>query len=625
MTTIGVLLVYNSSSERVEPDSGLTESSCSRLRILATSDLHMNLLGYDYYADRADDRIGLIRIAQLIRAARAEADAAGMATLLLDNGDALHGTPLDTAARDQDPHPLMLCFAALGYDAIGLGNHDFDFGIDRLAVMLQAAPCPVLCSNMHPVAGQPELPFQASALLTRSVTGDDGRSRQLRIGLLSLLPPQTLDWNSHLLGGRVRIDDMVDSARHQADALRAAKADLVIALAHTGLGPPTYRPNLENALSPLADLPELDAIIAGHTHLVLPNAAEADLPTPTVMPGSAGSHLGQIDLTLRHDGTWHLTEARPALHAVSSLPARAADARLTRLLTPLHQKTRSRLQQVVGHTDQPLHSYFSFFAPDRSLACVAAAQAAALRPILARTPLKNLPLLSAAAPTRFGGRAGPGHYTDIPAGPVLQRHLTDLHAFPNLLRCVCLTGAQVLDWLEMSAGLFHQIPRASQDHALIDPNRAGHNFDVIHGLTYAIDLSAPARFNADGTLTNPCNRRIRSACYNGTPLSPNTVFAVATNSYRANGGGNFTTLKHAEHIHIPDLSVADILRSYLSGSPQDPAQSSAPPWTFCPLPNTRVTVQTGPGAQRYLPKLAERLLKPAQLDDDGFLALTLAL
>lgn len=123
-----------------------------RLRVLATTDLHSHLLGHDYYADRADPAVGLSRVASLIAEERAAAAAQGDACILVDNGDGFQGAPLgDILPGHAHPHPLAVAFSELAYDAVGLGNHDFDIGLDRLAQVLADVPCPVLCANLRAI------------------------------------------------------------------------------------------------------------------------------------------------------------------------------------------------------------------------------------------------------------------------------------------------------------------------------------------------------------------------------------------------------------------------------------------------------------------------------------------
>lgn len=636
------------------------------LRILATTDLHSNLLSHDYYADRPDPGVGLSRVATLIGRARQEAAAAGGATVLLDNGDALQGAPIcegfvnlhreflqsdskqssgkqsNTCQPTSCPphsrgdgtqiHPLMTAFSVLKYDAIGLGNHDFNFGLSALEHVLQSAPCPVVCSNMHPVVPERNLPFLQHAILERRLSNLP-EAPVLRIGILSVLPPQTMVWDAHLLQGRVQVQDMVQAAAAQVAALRAAGCDLIVALAHTGLGGEEVVPEMENALCPIVATAGIDAVIGGHTHLILPNP-DHPFGKPVVMPGAHGSHLGQIDLHLRHgaDG-WKVDTWQASAKPISRrdawgrlTPVVSEDAQVVQALTAAHEDTQARMKEPVGHSCTPLHSYFTFFGEDRGLALVAAAQMAALRPMLTGTNAGSLPLLSAVSPGKFGGRSGPENYTDIAAGDLCMRNVADLQIFPNELWLVIVSGAELLDWLEMSAGLFNQISPASQGRELVNQDRAGHNFDVLFGLEYEIDLAEPARFSSSGLLINPQARRVKWARYKGHDVIKDQHFAVATSSYRVSGGGNFKMVQNAERLQLPSLKIRDAIRDYVAERlPKDPLSEAAYPWHLTALDGAGVCVFIGPAARSYLDELPEGLAEDLGVTASGFLKLGLKL
>ena len=635
----------NCKPDKAETSDTIRNRLRTNLRILTTTDLHMHLTSHDYYADRADPAVGLTRTASLIHAARAEAEKADITTLLLDNGDSMQGTPMGEVASEKQnqPHPLMQAFAHLRYDAIGLGNHDFNFGLEVLDTILAQAPCPVVCSNLRRVAEVDQT--QPFTVLERTVL-IDGSEFPIRIGVVSYLPSQILIWDAHLLEGRVEVDDILSSALQHQKLFRDKKCDLIIALAHTGLGPIKARPGMENAAIPLANIDGIDVVIAGHTHLHLPGPDHQGLEhvdsetatvhgKPAIMAGSAGTHLGVIDLELCRsaNGCWQVANHHNTLRPIArndrngkTVSLAAEDTNLTTLLASHHDATRTHMRQHVGHNNQPRHSYFSFFAQDQAMTLVAAAQAAALRPMLENTEIANLPLLSAVAPSKFGGRAGPSYYTDVPPGPLSLRHLADLYTFPNMLHAVIITGSQVLDWLEASASLFHQITPGSEGQLLVDPAIAGYNFDVLHGLEYRIDLSVPARFRADGSLRDANAHRIVSAKYQNQSLRVNQKFVLALNNYRANGGGDVAALSRAHSVLIPRLSIRDALRDYVSGSKQNDPISSAPaPWKFSENPGTFVTALTGPGALAHLSELEGRDVVETGLNADGFLTLRVAL
>ncbi|APG45929.1 5'-nucleotidase C-terminal domain-containing protein [Phaeobacter porticola] len=610
-----------------------TDSKVRSLRILATTDLHANLLSHDYYSDQPDPALGLSRVATLIVQARKEAAAAGAATLLIDNGDSLYGTPIAERPMqlgDTQPAPVPRAFSMMGYDAIGLGNHDFDFGLDQLQQTLMQISCPVLCSNMRSIDPQVSLPFCKTTVLTRELP-DSGDAPPLRIGLLSVLPVQTLKWAAHLLKGKVAIEDMVQTAVQQTATLRAEGCDIVIALAHTGIGPQKAAYGIENALHPLADLGVFDALIGGHTHLTLPDSRHP-VSAPVVMPGAYGSHLGVIDLRVaRSDTGWSVTGATSTLRPIArrrniggsygGLNSLAEEhPAIVEALAADHAETRVRMAQPVGSTSRPLHSYFTFLGHDQALALVATSQAAAVRPALQNTVAGNLPLLSAAAPGKFGARSGPSNYTDVPMGQMHMRHIVDIQPFPNELRAVVLNGAQLREWLEMSAGLFNQIAPGTSGGHLLDEDRAGHNFDVIFGLQYDIDISTPARFGSDGELAHPDSHRVRNLRWKGGPVRDSQHFAMAVNSYRIGGGGNFTMAQAATRLPIPPMRVRDTICDYISGRlPRDPLEQSPSPWQLFNHPFTEAEIFTGPGARAYLSELDPARYSLHGTTQDGFL------
>ena len=147
----------------------------ANLRILATSDLHMNLRAYDYLTETPLRTSGLSRLARVIAEARSEVGSDSC--ILLDNGDALQGAPMaDTAAElpVSHDHPLAQVFNALDYDAVGLGNHDFDFGLEYLDTVSGEYAAPTLSSNFTSNSVQNISPW---TILERRLPCSDGTPR----------------------------------------------------------------------------------------------------------------------------------------------------------------------------------------------------------------------------------------------------------------------------------------------------------------------------------------------------------------------------------------------------------------------------------------------------------------
>ena len=472
------------------------------------------------------------------------------------------------------------------------------------------------------------------AILRRSLQDADGGAHEIAIGVIGLTPPQAASWDHAQLAGRLVLRDMVETARAWIPAIRAAGADLVIALAHTGIdtGTGPDAPMMENAARALARVPGLDALIAGHSHRRFPGpdharTAGADISegtlhgTPCVNPGFGAMDLGQIDLRSRAApmaGGWRLIGSlRPARGAP---PCRG----MQRALARAHSHTIRLTERPLGTIRAPLHSYLALARDDPGLALVNAAQRAALAEALAGSAHAGLPVLSASAPFRTGGRAGPDHFTDIPAGPLRLRNLVDLYGFPNTLCGLVVTGAELRDWLERAAICFNRIAPGAADQPLLDPSVPGHVFDVIDGLRYTIDPSQPARFDLSGALVAPDAHRIRDLTCEGRPVRDEDRFAIATNSYRAWGGGPFEALAERALIYRSDRAIRDVLADHVAArGPFTPAAHGT--WRVATMPDgTSAVLRTGPGLRAHPGDIAAIGGTDTGLDEAGFLHLRLA-
>ncbi|KAA2215100.1 bifunctional 2',3'-cyclic-nucleotide 2'-phosphodiesterase/3'-nucleotidase [Teichococcus oryzae] len=591
-----------------------------RLRLLGTTDLHVNVFPYDYYRDRADDTVGLARTASLIAAARAEVPN----TLLFDNGDLIQGNPLGdymAYSRGLGPgqvHPVIAAMNSLGYACGTLGNHEFNYGLDYLGHALAGQNFPSVCANVLKADGSPLLP--PANVLPRELVDEAGRSHRLRIGVIGFVPPQILQWDRAHLQGRLTATDIVDAARQHLPALRA-QSDIVVALCHSGIAGGEAKPGAENAALQLAEVPGIDAIFAGHQHLVFPGKDFAGIPgvdaqrgtlhgVPAVMAGFWGSHLGVIDLALeRRGGGWKVTgfatEARPIYERMADrriVPTVPASEPVLAAARAEHEAALAYVRQPVGKTRAPITSYWALVADDPSVQIVSNAQLWYVRDLARNAGMGDLPLLSAAAPFKAGGRGGPDYYTDVRPGPLAIKDVADIYLYPNTLRVVRITGLQLREWLERSAGLFNRIdPASAEEQPLIDPRFPSYNFDVIDGVTYRIDVTQPSRYDGEGRLAAPGARRILDLAHHGKPVEAEQIFLVATNNYRAGGGGNFPGADGSTIVlEAPDLNRDVVLRYIVGQKTIDPGADNN--WSLAPWPaSARVTLATGPGAARFHP------------------------
>ncbi len=626
----------------LHPFSVKAQAGQAHLRIMETTDIHVHVYPYDYYADAEIDTVGLARTASLIGDIRAEATN----SVLFDNGDFLQGNPLgDYIAYERGmpegaTHPVVTAMNTLGFDASTLGNHEFNYGLDFLMNSVSGAAFPVVSANVVTTMGtiptEDETLVPPYVILERTLTDGAGETRPIRIGVIGFAPPQIMNWDRKHLEGKVEARDIVNAATAWVPRLRAEGADIVVALCHSGIGAAAHTEGMENAAIPLAGVEGIDVILTGHSHLVFPGPDYADTEgvdaeaglingKPAVMAGFWGSHMGLIDLMLEHDGEgWSVAgaqvEARPiyARGEDRSITALVdSDAEVLDSIAQEHQETLDYVRRAVGKSDAPLHSYFALVADDPSVQIVSNAQTWYIEQMMQGTENEGLPILSAAAPFKAGGRGGPEYFTDVPAGDVAIRNVADLYLYPNTVRAVKVTGAQVKDWLERSAGMFNQIEPGKQGQVLLNDDFPSYNFDVIDGVSYKIDLSQPMKFDRDGNVINPDTNRITDLQFQGQPIDPAQQFIIATNNYRAGGGGSFPGADGSTTVFEgPDTNRDVIVRYIVDKGTVSPSADAN--WSFLPMDGTTVLFDTGPKAAGYIDSIKGVEIAPAGDGPEGF-------
>ncbi|MER9337647.1 bifunctional 2',3'-cyclic-nucleotide 2'-phosphodiesterase/3'-nucleotidase [Mesorhizobium sp. M0293] len=627
----------------LHPFSARAQGNQAHLRIMETTDIHVNVLPYDYYADKANDTLGLSRTASLIDAVRKEA----VNSMLIDNGDLLQGNPMgdyiayEKGLKDGDLHPIMKGMNLLGYECSTLGNHEFNYGLSFLDKVLAGANFPFVCANLirgTELAANPrddKLYLKPYVILDKKIMDGSGAEQPIRIGIIGFVPPQIMVWDLKNLEGNVKTRDIVEAAKAWVPQMKEEGADIVIALSHSGIDV-KQGDMMENASFFVAGVDGIDAVFTGHQHLVFPGKKDFQSlegvdtqkgtlqGKPAVMGGFWGSHMGLVDLMLERDGSkWKVvsatSEARPIFERVDNKnkPTVPDDKRIIAALEQDHQATLAYVRRPVGKTSAPLYSYFALVADDPSVQVVSQAQTWYLRDILKNTQWKDVPLLSAAAPFKAGGRNGADYYTDVPAGDIAIKNVADLYLYPNTVRAVEITGAEVKEWLEMSAGIFNRIEAGKADQALINTDFPSYNFDVIDGITYKIDLSQPPKYDSKGGLANVGANRIVDLMFDGKPIDPKQKFVVATNNYRAGGGGNFPDINASKIIYeAPDTNRDVIVRYIVSEGTINPSADDN--WSFVPLPGTSAVFETGAKAKDFIAQVKSLKVEPAGEGEAGF-------
>lgn len=312
---------------------------------------------------------------------------------------------------------------------------------------------PLVCANFgHTLGATPRedhLHLPPYVILERMLTYGAGAMHPVKVGIIGFVPPQIVQWDRAHLEGSFVVRGIVEAARAWVPQMKEDGAQIVLALAHTGVSTAAYDAFMENAALHLAGVDGIDALVLGHQHLVFPSnriTGEGIDPVsgtlmgkPAVMAGFWGSHLGVLDLMLARDGDgWRIVGAESATRPISQRNEDRSILALVPHFAPVieatsetHAATLEHVRAEVGQTAVPLHSNFALVADDPSVQVVSAAQTWYVTDILRGTEHEGLPILSAAAPFEVGGRGGAEYFTDVAVGPVAIKNVADLYLYPN--------------------------------------------------------------------------------------------------------------------------------------------------------------------------------------------------
>ena len=586
-------LLLATGAHAANPPAGGTRAA---IALLETTDVHSNLVGYDYFRLAPEPSLGLDRTAALIAQARLQYPN----NLLIDNGDTIQGTALadyEALVKPLACGKTLAVYKAmnlLGFDGGGIGNHEFNYGLQYLSQVTGsqfqvdgvdpakprcAGPTfPQVLSNVYSLKTKKPL-FSPWRIIDKQITATGPDSMlvtvTLKVGIIGFTPPTIMAWDKRHLEGKVYTEGLRESAAKFIPEMKAQGADIIVAISHGGLDDSAYSPTMENGNWHLAQVPGIDAMLIGHSHQVFPNAAST-VPqfnltgvdkvkglvhgVPTVMANMWGKHLGVIGLHMTHDGQrWVIDKSLTTVEARSAqLPDKsfvAPDPAIAALVAAEHEATIAYVKTPVGTSDFRMSSYFADVGDVSAIAVVNAAQADYVANYVrsALPKYAKLPILSMSAPFK-SGNAGVNDFTDVPAGSLALNNAADLYLYPNALYAVKISGADLKAWLERSAHRFNTIdPAATTPQELINPAHPTYNFDELTSkdVSYEIDL------------TQPVGSRIVKLQHRGKPVSATSEFLVATNSYRASGGGAFPGLDGSKTVIASPDANRDVLIAYI--------------------------------------------------------------
>ncbi|CAL9416046.1 bifunctional metallophosphatase/5'-nucleotidase [Streptomyces sp. enrichment culture] len=547
------------------------------LTVLGTTDLHGHVFNWDYfkdaeYADEAGNAQGLARVSTLVNQVREEKGRHN--TLLLDAGDTIQGTPLTYYYAKVDPitaeggpvHPMARAMNAIGYDAVALGNHEFNYGIETLRRFEEQCDFPLLGANA--VDAKTLRPaFPPYFMKTFRVKG----APPVRVAVLGLTNPGIAIWDKAYVQGKLAFPGLEEQAAKWVPKLRSMGADVVVVSAHSGSsGTSSYGdqvPYVENAAANVArQVPGIDAILVGHAHEEIAELKVVNEETGRTVvlsePLCFAERLTLFDFELVFErGRWRVESVRASLRDSADV---ADDERITRLLSDEHAKVVEYVNQVVGTATETLTTVEARYKDAPIIDLITRVQEDVVREALAGTEHASLPVLAQASPF--------SRTSQIPAGDVTIRDLSSLYVYDNTLVAKLLTGAEVRAYLEYSAEYYVQTAAGApvDVEKLTNANgRPDYNYDYVSGLTYEIDIA-----RAPGS-------RIRNLAFGGAPLDDAAQFVLAVNNYRANGGGDFPHVASARELWSESTEIRTRIAEWATGKGVlDPADFASVDWSL---------------------------------------------
>lgn len=485
--------------------------------VAATADVHGYVRGWDYYRNVPDSTRGLSRAATIIDSLRR---VSPLTPVVVDAGDFLEGSPLAYVAARVDttmPHPIIAAMNVVQYDAVAVGNHEFDYGLQTLERANRQADFPFLAANVYTPDGHQR--FRGWAVSTR---------RGIKIAIVGATTPGAMVWDHDQLAGHLVIRDVIPDIRTAVREARDAGSSVVIVALHSGLDEPssydTASTNVpsENVAARLAhEVPGIDLIVYGHSHKEM---ADTVINNVLLMqPDNWATSVAIAHLRLeKRLGRWEVVAHRSSLvRTIHHRENPEVSAVTQEGQTVALRYTRS----TIGTTPMSWHADSARVADTPLIDFILDAEQRASGAQLASTAAYSLD-------------------ASLPAGPITVARIAALYPYDNTLRAIKISGSELRAYLEQSARYFRTNPNGSVG---VDPAIPGFNYDIVSGVDYTIDLSRPA------------GDRITTLTYQGRPVAPTDSFTLALNSYRQSGGGGFSMLHGAPVVYDRQLDIRQLL------------------------------------------------------------------
>ena len=531
------------------------------MRIIGTTDIHGQLNSTNYESNEDYSSGGLARVFDLVQKTKAELPKEN--TVTLDVGDTLfdYTTEYIYSKYYNEMQPIYKAMAKVGYDAITLGNHDFDYGYEYILNQLNGTGLMdiTVVSNITD-SKNGEYPFHENMLLTRKMKTKSGETVEVKIGIIGQTIP-TLTGKTHSYVGILKGEDMITNAETQAAKLKEMGADIVIALSHTGIGPESPEPNFKNVAYALTKIDDIDVVVCGHEHNVFPTT---DMTSPyyklpnvdkktylmngknVIMAGSRGSAIGVVDLTLEvKGGKVKIADRSSEIRKVTNQNTKE-NKEIASLFGSWNDELMAYSTDVIGKVEKEtiIHNYYGLLGDNTAIQLLNNAKMYyAMDYVIKNAPAyKDYPIIAASTYDSYGTESIDDFVTI--KDEITEADLAKLQSYNNYLYLYTITGKQLKEWLEWSASAYETIlfnnkwldktmSKLMEETGLKSLLREEwlndwSSFYIFDGIDYVINPTVEPRYDISGNKIS-VNERIKSLTYNGKKVTDNMKFIIATN------------------------------------------------------------------------------------------------
>jgi|GEM_PF-6875717 len=469
--------------------------STTHITIIATSDLHGNLIGYRY-EDGIETQDGLAKIQAYVQKVRQE----NPNIILIDGGDFLQGNPICAAytPKKNARHPVIALMNFMHYDVATLGNHDFNYGMAAQQRALNQAKFKIVCANILDENDACLYTSQGYTIVERS---------GIKVAVIGVCTPMVQEWDQDKDGvAQLKFLPAWEGVQRALDRIKE-KVDVIFVTAHMGIYPQyDIKGGNDSGKRIIDECPMINLLQVAHLHITVDDQYKG---IPVAGVKNNGQELIRYDILLDAEKKIISTAAQ-IVSVEDEYPDEEVIA--ASFIKEAHE-TAKAMYALPDETDKG--ELLGFVKEDFQ------PQDAAYETRIAETPITAFlnQVQIEAAGADVSAVSFPKPWLQIKAGPFYEKDLSDLCCYDNSIYLLEVSGKQLLEYMEWNSACYVTMKQGDTKVAF-DKNYPEFMQDYFLGVEYEIDITAP-----------PGNR-VKHAYFKGAPLSECNRIKLAVSNFR---------------------------------------------------------------------------------------------